>query len=256
MPFSQWQLVAFKFVGKLSSTESEFYAFTCIDTIYLRNILAFLLDEAPDTQVHVDNSTPRQIAAKLGTSRVRHVPGKLLSVRSQVRSNVLRLKQVGAVWNLSDLGTKGLNRCRRNVLLYMFGFIDSTGEPVGEDQYVEQKRVELSKKSMKLIRQSSAEGINTQVARQVLRLTMLHVIGALGQVVSEMSPIQKALQSTCGSCALQLSQLWMVSAICWVVGQRSNQRSNNDPEVEPEPTTIPLTRTIPVPTPEYELVYT
>ena len=63
-------------VISLASTESEFYAATsgAIDTIYFKHItesqtIPFIL---------TDNSASRQIACKLGTSRSRHVNGRLL----------------------------------------------------------------------------------------------------------------------------------------------------------------------------------
>ena len=45
-----------------------------------------------------DNSASRQIACKLGISRLRHVNGRLLWIQSKVRDNVLKMK-VGALWN-------------------------------------------------------------------------------------------------------------------------------------------------------------
>ena len=99
-------------VVSLSSTEAEYYAMTstCIDTIYIKHILEFLLDKEVDAQVKVDNSATRQIADKLGTSKLRHVQGKLLWVQSQVKNGVRKLKQIPTLWNPADLGTKGLSR--------------------------------------------------------------------------------------------------------------------------------------------------
>ena len=88
-----------------------------------------------EAQVKVDNSATRQIANKLGTSKLRHVQGKLLWVQSQVKNGILTLKQIPTMWNPADLGTKGLNRRRHNMLLYLFGFVDEKGERVGELEY-------------------------------------------------------------------------------------------------------------------------
>lgn len=51
----------------LSSTEAEYDAMTstCIDTIYVKHILEFLLDGKVDAQVKVDNSATRKIANKM-----------------------------------------------------------------------------------------------------------------------------------------------------------------------------------------------
>ena len=59
-------------VVSLSSTEAEYYAMTstCIDTIYVKHILEFLLSREVEAQVKVDNSATRQIANELGTSKL------------------------------------------------------------------------------------------------------------------------------------------------------------------------------------------
>ncbi len=125
----------------LSWTEAEYYAMTScsIDTIYIKHILEFLMSCEVEAHVKVDNSATRQIANKLGTSKLRHVQGKLLWVQSQVKNGVLTLKQIPTMWNPADLGTKGLNRRRHNMLLYLFGFVDEKGERVGELEYQEHK---------------------------------------------------------------------------------------------------------------------
>ena len=67
-------------VISLSSTESEFYATNsgAIDTIYLKNITEFLTQRSTIANILTDNSASRQIACKLGTSRLRHINGRLL----------------------------------------------------------------------------------------------------------------------------------------------------------------------------------
>ena len=124
----------------------------CIDTIYIKHILEFLMSCEVEAQVKVDNSATRQIANKLGTSKLRHVQGKLLWVQSQVKSGVLTLNQIPIMWNPADLGTKGLNRRRHNMLLYLFGFVDEKGERVGELEYQEHKFQEASKSIIKRVK--------------------------------------------------------------------------------------------------------
>ncbi len=83
----------------LSSTESEFYASisASIDTIYLKNIISLLLDSTVSAKLHTDNSANKQIACKLGTSRLRHISGRLLWMQSKVRDNVFKIVQID--WN-------------------------------------------------------------------------------------------------------------------------------------------------------------
>ena len=124
-------------VLSLSSTESEFYATTsgAIDTIYLKHITEFLTEKPSVANVLTDNSASRQISCKLGTSRLRHVNGRLLWIQSKVRDNVLKMVQVGTMWNPADIGTKNLPRDRHVMLLFMLGVVDS-GNPVGESIYL------------------------------------------------------------------------------------------------------------------------
>ena len=178
-------------VVSLSSTEAEYYAMTstCIDTIYIKHILEFLLDCDVEAQVKVDNSATRQIANKLGTSKLRHVQGKLLWVQQQVKNGVLKLKQIPTMWNPADLGTKGLTKRRHNMLLYLFGFVDERGEHVGDVEFHELKLQEASKnaiKKVKLVLPSvlSQSSSSSQVAKQVVRMAMLEMVGALGQTVA------------------------------------------------------------------------
>ncbi len=116
-------------VISLSSTESEFYASTSasIDTIYLKNILSFLLDPEVDAKLHTDNSANKQIACQLGTSRLRHISGRLLWMQNKIREGVFKIVQVGTTWNPSDIGTKMLSRDRHfmfHVLVHVCSTMD------------------------------------------------------------------------------------------------------------------------------------
>ena len=67
------------------------------------------------------------------------------------------LKQIPTMWNPADLGTKGLNRRRHNMLLYLFGFVDEKGERVGELEYQEHKFQEASKSIIKGVKHELPE---------------------------------------------------------------------------------------------------
>ena len=138
---------------RLSSTESGFYASTSasIDTIYLKNMLSWLLDSTVSTKLHTDNSADKQIACKLGTSRLRHISSRFLWMQREVRDNVFEIVQVGATWNPTDNGTKLLTRDRHFMILFMLGFV-CDGERVGEEQFLKQKQMEFSRRSIKVIK--------------------------------------------------------------------------------------------------------
>ena len=97
-----------------------------------------------NAKLHTDNSASKQIACKLGTSRLRHISGRLLWMQSKVREGVFKIVQVGTAWNPSDIGTKLLSRDRHLMLLFMLGFV-CDGERIGEDQFLKQKQVEFSR---------------------------------------------------------------------------------------------------------------
>ena len=198
-------------VISLSSTESEFYASTsgAIDTIYLKHIVEFLSEKPAVATILTDNSASRQIACKLGTSRLRHINGRLLWIQSKVRDNVLKMVQVGTLWNVSDIGTKNLARDRHTMLLYMLGMVDS-GNPVGESIYLAYKQQEFNKRSIRSIKsmflQSDSTGTvfprsSTQqslVAKHVLRVAVAQTAIALSQAMDTSEPNTQAMEHVVG----------------------------------------------------------
>ena len=127
-------------VISLSSTESEFYATTsgAIDTIYLKNITEFSTERSTIANILTDNSASRQIACKLGTSRLRHINGRLLWIQSKVRDSFLKMVQASTLWNHADIGAKN-------------GIVDG-GSVVGESVYLSQKQQEFNKRSIRSIK--------------------------------------------------------------------------------------------------------
>ena len=141
-------------------------------------------------RVKVDNSATRQIANKLGTSKLRHVQGKLLWVQQQVKDGVLAIRQITTMFNPADLGTKGLSRRRHNLLLYLFGFVDEKSEGVGEAEYREHDLLEKTMQAIKRVKltfpeeMSVSSSTSSQLAKQAVRVAMLQKVGALGQTVA------------------------------------------------------------------------
>ena len=196
-------------VISLSSTESEFYAATsgAIDTIYLKHITEFLTDRPSIANILTDNSASRQIACKLGTSRLRHVTGRLLWIQLKVRDNILRMVQVGTLWNPADTGTKNLARDRHVTLLYMLGMIDN-GNPVGETVYLAQKQNEFNKRSIRAIKSMfchseshafpSGSSQQNMYAKQILRIAVAQTAIALGQAMDSDEPNTQPLDHVVG----------------------------------------------------------
>ena len=194
-------------VISLSSTESEFYATTSgsIDTIYLKHITEFLTEKPAIANVLTDNSASRQISCKLGTSRLRHVNGRLLWIQSKVRDNILKMVQVGTTWNPADIGTKNLPRDRHVMLLFMLGIVDS-GNPVGESIYLAQKQQEFNKRSIRSIKSMfvSSDSSGTVfphgtaqqglMAKQILRIAVAQTAIALSQAMDVNEPNTQPLE--------------------------------------------------------------
>ena len=194
-------------VISLSSTESEFYASTsgAIDTIYLKHICEFISEKPVVASLLTDNNASRQIANKLGTSRLRHINGRLLWLQSKIRDGKLRIAQVATQWNVSDLGTKNLSRDRHNMLLYMLSIVNS-GNPVGEDIYLTCKQQEFNKRSIRSIKSMfvSSDSSNTVfphgtaqqglMANQILRIAVAQTAIALSQAMDVSEPDTQPLK--------------------------------------------------------------
>ena len=236
-------------VISLSSTESEFYATTsgAIDTIYLKHITEFLTGKSTVAHVLTDNSASRQISCKLGTSRLRHINGRLLWIQSKVRDNVLRMVQVGTLWNPADIGTKNLSRDRHLMLLYMLGMVDD-GNNVGEDVYLSQKQQEFHKKSIRRIknmflntndcdnafpRGNAQQGM---YAKQILRIAVCQTALALGQAMDVNEPNTQPLEpvvsfSATSMLVLVFATVFMVCfAFCFMMPEPEPEDSDDSDE--------------------------
>ena len=137
----------------LSSTESELYAAvsTSIDALYIRHILQFLLTEPPEQVLRVDNTAVIAISTKLGTSRLKHIEGKLLWLQSKVSSRIVNLRSVSTHYNVADVGTKGLSRVKHSVMCYLFG-TEKEGVPVGEHEFEELPKQQYVRRRKNMIR--------------------------------------------------------------------------------------------------------
>ena len=80
------------------------------------------------------------------------------------------------------------------MLLFLFGFVDEKGERVGEVENHEQRLHEASKNAIKRVKLVLPEvwpvssSTSSPVAKQVVRMAMLEMVGALGQVVDTDEP--------------------------------------------------------------------
>ena len=67
-----------------------------------------------------DNSAARQLVARQGAGRIRHLSGQILWIQDAV----VQMFQVPILVNFSDIGTKSLTRSRLYFLLREIGAMD------------------------------------------------------------------------------------------------------------------------------------
>ena len=117
---------------------------------------------------------------------------------------ILKMVQVGTMWNPADIGTKNLPRDRHVMLLFMLGIV-SDGNPVGESVYLAQEQQEFSKRAIRSIesiffqsednlfpRGTAQQGL---YAKQILRIAVAQTAIALSQAMDVMEPNSQLLNS-------------------------------------------------------------
>ena len=107
-------------VVSLSSCESELHSMVSAlsDGIFLNRCLMFICGGEVQHVLFTDSSSGRQLAMRQGTGKVKHLSGKILWIQDAVRTGLVELSQISAVWNLSDIGTKALGIQRVRLLLH------------------------------------------------------------------------------------------------------------------------------------------
>lgn len=156
----------------LPSTESEWYAAisTTIDQLYLAHIVEFMLHK-PRLILRCDNTAVVSISQKLGTSRLRHIEGKLLWLQTKVAEEILELKSVRTHFNVADVGTKGLGRIKHQVMCFLLGFSENN-QLVGEAEFDELSKQEVLKKEQKALIRRLCFGGNSAVGSLSLAVTL------------------------------------------------------------------------------------
>eukprot|EP00435_Cladocopium_sp_Y103_P068678 s126_g32.t1 len=140
-------------VVSLSSAESELHSMVsgCSDAIFIRRCLEFLVGEEAQQYQWTDNSAARQLVARQGVGKIRHLGGKILWIQSQVLEQKLVVGQVPTAMNCSDIGTKALAKKRLLMLLNQVDAVDpSAMEPIGQEEYHEvSERLVVGQQSMR-----------------------------------------------------------------------------------------------------------
>eukprot|EP00435_Cladocopium_sp_Y103_P035447 s2263_g9.t1 len=162
-------------VVSLSSCESELYAIvsSMSDSIFIRHCLEFMLQGAIMQVQYTDSSSARQLLARQGSGRIRHLSGKVLWVQSKVQGGEVTVSQVPTMFNLADVGTKPLSKRRLLALMGETGMVYvESQQPVGQEERAELQAHGATSRNM------------SKLAKTILRLTVmmgLEPTGANGQ---------------------------------------------------------------------------
>ena len=136
----------------LSSAERELHSMVsgCSDAIFIKRCLQFLVPESIEHIHWVDNSAARQLVARQGVEKIRHLSGKILWIQALVLQSELTVGQIPTEWNRSDIGTKAVEKGRLLTLLHMLGAMDpGTHEVLGPEEYEQATQKVQGQKNMK-----------------------------------------------------------------------------------------------------------
>ena len=119
------------------TAESELHALVsgwCAG-IFIKRCAEFLLPCPVQRFQWTDNSAARQLVARQGVGRIRHLSGKILWIQDAVLAGEVQMGQVPILVNFSDIGTRSLTRSRLYFLLHEIGAMDPESlDPVGQEE--------------------------------------------------------------------------------------------------------------------------
>ena len=106
-----------------SSCESELHGMvsTLADGLFLRRCAEFVTRATIEHYLLTDSSSARQLAARQGVGKIKHLSTKILWIQSLVQEKAIILSQISTVWNVADAGTKVLSSKRLRLLLHQLG---------------------------------------------------------------------------------------------------------------------------------------
>ena len=224
----------------LSSTEAEWYAgsaATC-DSLFLRNIVQFLTGDVQCVVLHVDNSAVRNVAAKLGVGRLRHISGRMMWMQQMLRAKEIETRQVSTTYNIADLNTKGLTRERFFALLWMIGYVDTDGR-VGEREYTKMQTKAVMKSQINVVNRviNSELGNDgaklphlSSISKQVLRVLATYSLLTMAEAAQVAEALSLWLTGRMGLLFLILiAMVFWFASVCFMV-----PGSNDEPENEPD----------------------
>ena len=160
----------------LSSGESEFVAIVagCSDGLLIRHLWTAMIGEPCDMKIRSDSSAARAMVQRQGIGRVRHLDAALLWVQQKEKDKIFSVAAIGTELNCADVGTKNLTRSRLYGLLFMMKMINSLGERIGKQEFMDLEYKERMRKATKKI-----------MKVKDMHVGMLMILSRLGEVAGE-----------------------------------------------------------------------
>ena len=158
----------------LSSCEAETVAATSIlsEAVFLRSLLTRILGKEPKMVLYSDSSSSRQLIARKGLGKARHLDVDLLWIQ---RIEDLKIKPIKGKDNPADLGTKSLTRDKIRKYMVTIGYV---GDYLDEGEAVDTGEAEVR------IVQRTGRFEDGRLQRIIQAVTMAVLVG-LGEAYEE-----------------------------------------------------------------------
>ena len=160
----------------LSSCEAETVAATSIlsEAVFLRSLLTRILGKEPKMVLYSDSSSSRQLIARKGLGKAKHLDVDLLCIQ---RIDDLKIKPIKGKDNPADLGTKSLTRDKIRKYMLTIGY---SGDYLEEGEPVDNGEVDVR------MAQGKRKVDEGRLQRIIQAVTMAVLIG-LGEAHEEAS---------------------------------------------------------------------
>jgi len=103
---------------------------TLADGLFLRRCAEFVTRATIEHYLLTDSSSARQLAARQGVGKIKHLSAKILWIQNLVQEKAVILSQISTIWNVADAGTKVLSSKRLRLLLHQLGVFLKFGDEV------------------------------------------------------------------------------------------------------------------------------
>ena len=201
-------------VISLSSCESELHSIvsSMSDAIFIKRCLEFILQTNVLQVQYTDSSSARQLLARQGCGKIRHLSGKVLWVQAKTQAGEVLVVQVPTLFNLGDIGTKPLARKRLFALMGDTGmFYVESQEPVGEAEMIDLQERATNSRSL------------SKLAKTILRLSIMMgleptVAGGQEETCNDPGPTNSGENFWIGLCLFLMVFSWAVLAVAaiWI----------------------------------------